>query len=273
MQQTIAFIGGGNMAASLIGGLIGAGHPAARLRVAEPLPERADWLRKQFGIEVKATAAEVVPGAGALVLAVKPQQMGEALAGLQADPGCVVVSVAAGVRLSRLRRTLGEAAHYVRTMPNTPALIGKGITGLYAPEGTPAAARELAQAVLATAGATVWLQREEDIDAVTALSGSGPAYFFLLTEALREAGEKLGLDRETAARLALHTFAGSAQMAVAEGAKDVVELRAQVTSKGGTTEAAVKSLEAAGLRRSFDEALAAAANRSRELGDLLDAQG
>ena len=114
--------------------------------------------------------------------------------------------------------------------------------------------------------------REEDIDAVTALSGSGPAYFFLLTEALREAGEKLGLDRDTAARLALHTFAGSAQMAATEGARDVVELRSQVTSKGGTTEAAVKSLEAAGLRRSFDEALAAAANRSRELGDLLDAQ-
>ncbi|HEY0913271.1 MAG TPA: pyrroline-5-carboxylate reductase [Solimonas sp.] len=272
MQQTIAFIGGGNMAASLIGGLIAAGHPVERLRVAEPVAERADWLRRQFGLEVRATAAEVVPGAGALVLAVKPQQMGEALAGLQADPGCVVISVAAGVRLARLRRALGEAAHYVRTMPNTPALIGKGITGLYAVAGTPDAARKLAEAVLATAGATVWLNREEDIDAVTALSGSGPAYFFLLTEALREAGEKLGLAPDTAARLALHTFAGSAQMAAAEGARDVVELRAQVTSKGGTTEAAVKSLEAAGLRRSFDEALAAAANRSRELGDLLDAQ-
>lgn len=273
MLQTIAFIGGGNMAASLIGGLIAAGHPAARLRVAEPLPERADWLRRQFGVDVHATAAEVIAGAGALVLAVKPQQMGEALAGLQADPGCVVVSVAAGVRLARLRRALGGAAHYVRTMPNTPALVGKGITGLYAPAGTPDAARELAQTVLATAGQTVWLQREEDIDAVTALSGSGPAYFFLLTEALREAGEKLGLDRDTAAQLALQTFAGSAVMAADPGARDVVELRAQVTSKGGTTEAAVKSLEASGLRQAFDTALAAAAQRSRELGDLLDAQG
>jgi len=273
MQQTIAFIGGGNMAASLIGGLLAAGHPAARLRVAEPLAERADWLRREFaGIEVKATPAEVLPGAGAVVLAVKPQQMSAALAGLQADAGCVVVSVAAGVRLARLRRALGPQAHYVRTMPNTPALLRKGITGLYAPEATPAPARELAQAILATAGETVWLQREEDIDAVTALSGSGPAYFFLLTEVLREAGEKLGLEPATAARLALQTFAGSAVMAAGSG-RDVVELRAQVTSKGGTTEAAVKSLEAAGLRRVFDEALAAAARRSAELGDLLDAEG
>lgn len=271
MQQTIAFIGGGNMAASLIGGLLAAGHPAAQLRVAEPLAERAAWLRGQFGIDVQPAAADVIGGAGALVLAVKPQQMNQALAGLQADSGCVVVSVAAGVRLARLRRALGPGAHYVRTMPNTPALVRQGITGLYAPEGTPQAARDLAQIILATAGETVWLNREEDLDAVTALSGSGPAYFFLLTEALREAGEKLGLDRDTAARLALRTFAGSALMA-ADGGRDVIELRAQVTSKGGTTEAAVKSLEAAGLRRLFDDALSAAARRSRELGDLLDAE-
>lgn len=270
MQQMIAFIGGGNMAGSLIGGLLAAGHDPALLRVAEPYPERANWLRQQFRIDVRATATEVIRGAGALVLAVKPQQMQEALAGLRADAGCVVVSVAAGVRLARLQAWLGGQAHYVRTMPNTPALLRQGITGLYAPEATPAAARELAQAILATAGETVWLDREEDLDAVTALSGSGPAYFFLLTEVLREAGVKLGLAPETAAKLALRTFAGSALMAAGQGAKDVTDLRAQVTSKGGTTEAAVKSLESAGLRSIFDDALVAASRRSRELGDLLD---
>lgn len=271
MQQTIAFIGGGNMAASLIGGLLAAGHPAARLRVAEPSAERAEWLRREFGLAVKPSGAEVIKGAGAVVLAVKPQQMKAALAGLVADAGTVVVSVAAGVRLGRLRGWLGAAAHYVRTMPNTPALLRQGITGLYAPEGTPATARELAEAILATAGETVWLPREEDLDAVTALSGSGPAYFFLLTEVLREAGAQLGLDPATAAKLALRTFSGAAAMA-ADGGRDVIELRAQVTSKGGTTEAAVKALEDAGLRRLFADALAAAARRSRELGDALDAE-
>lgn len=270
MQQTIAFIGGGNMAASLLGGLLAAGHPAARLKVAEPNAERAAWLREQFGIEVKPSAAEVIAGSQALVLAVKPQQMAQALTGLQADAGAVVVSVAAGVRLGRLQRQLGPQAHYVRTMPNTPALLRQGITGLYAPEGTPPAARAVAEAILATAGETVWLSREEELDAVTALSGSGPAYFFLLTEVLREAGTALGLAPEVAARLALHTFSGAAAMAAA--GKDVTELRAQVTSKGGTTEAAVASLEAAGLRRLFADALAAAARRSQELGDLLDAE-
>jgi pyrroline-5-carboxylate reductase len=269
MQQTIAFIGGGNMAASLIGGLLAAGHEAAQLRVAEPSAERADWLRREFGVVVHPSGADVIQGAGALVLAVKPQQMKAALAGLRADAGSVVVSVAAGVRLARLQAWLGNDAHYVRSMPNTPALLRRGISGLYAVSATPATARRLAESILATAGETVWLQREEELDAVTALSGSGPAYFFLLTEALREAGTRLGLEPATAARLALQTFTGAAAMA-ADAGRDVRELRAQVTSKGGTTEAAVKSLEDGGLRALFSEALAAAAQRSRELGDQLD---
>lgn len=264
MAVVITFIGGGNMAASLIGGLLAAGHSRDALRVAEPNAERAEWLRTQFGVQVSARAAEIVAGAGAVVLAVKPQQMREALAGLKLDTGCVVVSIAAGIRLASLQSWLGDGAHYVRTMPNTPALLGAGITGLYAPPETPVPARQLAEQILNAAGACVWLDAETQIDAVTALSGSGPAYFFLLTEALREAGVKLGLAPEVAAKLALQTFVGSAKMA--DTGTDVATLRANVTSKGGTTEAAVAHLEKAGLRTIFADALSAAANRGAELG-------
>ena len=269
MQQTIAFIGGGNMAGSLVGGLIKAGHSAARLRVAEPDAARATWLREQFHVEVKDTGAEIIAGSRALVLAVKPQVMAEALRGLKPDPGCTVISIAAGVRLATLQRTLGANVHYVRCMPNTPALYGVGISGLFAPEGTPDGARALAESILAAAGATVWLGSESELDAVTALSGSGPAYFFLLTEVLREAGVALGLERQTAERLAQQTFVGAARM-IQDSAVDVAKLRAQVTSKGGTTEVAVEHLENAGLRAIFREALRKAAERARALGDALD---
>lgn len=266
MQSNIAFIGGGNMAAAMIGGLIAAGHAPARLRVAEPNAERAEWLRQQFGIKAQDSAAKVVAGAQAVVLAVKPQQMAEALQGLKLDVDTTVVSIAAGVRLSSLRGWLGDGVHLVRCMPNTPALYQKGITGLFTPASTPASARALAETILKAAGQTCWLELEADLDAVTALSGSGPAYFFLLTEALREAGVKLGLKPDIAARLAQQTFIGAAEMADKTGT-DVTTLRAQVTSKGGTTEAAVKSLETDGIRAIFERALTAAAARSKELGD------
>lgn len=266
MAATIAFIGGGNMAASLIGGLLAAGHPAAALRVSEPVPERADWLRRSFGVRVDESAA-IARDAEAVVLAVKPQQMRDACAGLELPDGCVVVSIAAGVQLSSLRRWFGERVHCVRTMPNTPALLRAGITGLYAAPETPAVARTLAETILAAAGECVWLADESQLDAVTALSGSGPAYYFLLTEVLREAGVKLGLDPDVAARLARQTFIGAARMA--EGDTDVVTLRANVTSKGGTTEAAIQHLEQAGVRALFASALAAASSRSAELGAAL----
>ncbi|MFA5939287.1 MAG: pyrroline-5-carboxylate reductase [Sinimarinibacterium sp.] len=268
MTEVIAFLGGGNMAASLIGGLLAAGRPAASLRVAEISEVRRDWLAREFGVAVFAEPAHAVAGADAVVLAVKPQQMHEACASLSLKNGAVVVSIAAGIRLDSLRRWLGDAVHYVRCMPNTPALLRAGITGLYAPPQTPAAARQLAGDILAAAGECVWLDAEAQMDAVTALSGSGPAYYFLLTEALRDAGIKLGLPADTAARLARRTFIGAARMA--EGDTDVAELRARVTSKGGTTEAAVKHLEAANLRGIFADALAAAAQRGAELGDQLD---
>ena len=265
----IAFLGGGNMAAALIGGLLKTGWPAARIVVAEPVPERADWLRQTFGIAVQATGAALNSDADALVLAVKPQQMASALAGLALKPGALVVSIAAGVRLVTLQRLLGDQVSYVRTMPNTPALLGAGITGLFAPAGTSADARALAEQLLAAAGACVWVDEESQLDAVTALSGSGPAYFFLLVEALRDAGAALGLKPEVAAQLAAQTCVGAARM-VGESGQDASVLRANVTSKGGTTEAAVNHLESAGLRTLFAQALQAADARAKALGDALD---
>ena len=267
MAELIAFIGGGQMAGSLIGGLLAAGHPAARLRVAEPDTARAEVLRRDFNVDVRACARDLLP-ADVLVLAVKPQVMRDALAGLAPPGSTTVVSIAAGVRIAALRRWLGAQAPVVRAMPNTPALLRAGVTGLHAPEGTPETSRELAQRILGAVGTTCWVPTEAQLDAVTALSGSGPAYFFLVTEALREAGTALGLDARTSALLAQQTLAGAGRMAQA-GGKDVTELRANVTSKGGTTEAAIAHLERGGLRALFAGALKAAAERGRELGDAL----
>jgi pyrroline-5-carboxylate reductase len=269
MPELIAFIGGGQMAGSLVGGLRAAGHPAARIRVAEPDPKRAEWLRDAFGVEVLNSGAEVAADANALVLAVKPQVMQDALHGVKPAAGAVVVSIAAGVRVASLRRWLGGPAAIVRCMPNTPAQLGSGVTALYAPPETGAEARALAEKILGSVGATCWVRDEALLDAVTALSGSGPAYFFLLTEVLRDAGQALGLDAATARLLAEKTFIGAGRMAEA-GGKDVTELRANVTSKGGTTEAALAHLEKHGLRKLFADALKAAEQRGRELGAAFD---
>jgi pyrroline-5-carboxylate reductase len=270
MHRKIAFIGGGNMAASLIGGLLKAEYPAACLRVAEPDGARAKLLKRNFGVDVKAAGNDVASGAQAIVLAVKPQVMAEVLRDLTPDPGTAIVSIAAGVKIETLQRALGPKMHYIRTMPNTPALYGVGVTALFAAPKTPANARDVAETILRAAGKIVWLPREEDLDAVTALSGSGPAYYFLLTEALRDAGVALGLSAETAALLAKQTCIGAGRM-VQESSVDVAALRAQVTSKGGTTEAAVAHLEAAGLREIIRAALAKAAARAAEMGKALDA--
>lgn len=269
--SVIAFLGGGNMAAALIGGLLKTGWATRSILVAEPLAERADWLRREFGVTVVATGKDLPQEADALVLAVKPQQMASALAGLSLKPGAVVVSIAAGVRLATLQRLLGPELAYVRTMPNTPALLGAGITGLFAPAGTAPAARAMAEQLLTAAGACVWVDAESQLDAVTALSGSGPAYFFLLVEALRDAGTQLGLSAEVAAQLAAQTCVGAARM-VGESGLDAAVLRANVTSKGGTTEAAVNHLESAGIRAMFAAALQQADARAKALGDALDQQ-
>ena len=256
------------MAAALIGGLLRTGTPASALHIAEPLAERRDWLRTQFGVPVVEHAG-ALPATQVLVLAVKPQQIAEAIAALKPAAGTVVISIVAGLRLATLRRLLGSSVQLVRTMPNTPALLGAGVTGLFAPADTTPEARALTETLLAAAGVSVWVETEDQLDAVTALSGSGPAYFFRLVEVLRDAGAALGLPPAVAATLAQHTCLGAARM-LAESGRDAGTLRAQVTSKGGTTEAALQSLDRANLAAIFANALAAADARAKALGDALD---
>lgn len=260
------FVGGGNMASAMIGGLLRAGWPARQIRVAEPDDARREALAARHGVTVAPAAASLLGGARVLVIAVKPQQLRRALAGLLADAGTTVVSIAAGVRIASLRAALGDACDYVRCMPNTPALFGAGISGLYAPSGTPEAARQRAERVLSAAGQTCWVADEAALDAVTAVSGSGPAYFFQVVEWMQAAGEALGLPAATAALLAQQTLIGAARM-VQDTGLPPAELRRQVTSPNGTTEAALRRLQSDGGAQIFAAALQAAADRSRALGD------
>lgn len=270
LNQGIVFIGGGNMAASMIGGLLQQGHPRERITVVEPDAARARALQARFDIAVIAPGADLPHHCDSFVLAVKPQQIGTVLSQLSPAPGSTIVSIAAGVRLQTLKNSLGENLHYVRCMPNTPALYGAGISGLYASSDTPPSARQAAENILSACGAVCWLEREQDLDAVTAVSGSGPAYFFLLVEAMRDAGVALGLSAETAMTLASQTCVGAARM-LEQDAEDAAALRARVTSKRGTTEAALNHLENAGLRRTVEQALRAAHDRSQQLGDEIAA--
>ena len=261
------------MAASLIGGLVAAGHPAVRIRVSEPDAERAAALKARFGLTIAADNVDAVTGADIIVLATKPQQVASAIRGLALSSDATLISICAGVRIASLRALIGKGdwtGAIVRAMPNTPALFGAGITGLFASEGALPRARMQAETVLAAAGKVCWVESEQLMDAVTAVSGSGPAYFFLLTEAMAEAGIALGLTPPDAKALALQTFIGAAKMAEGTGT-DVATLRAQVTSKGGTTQAALESLEAAGFRRILGDALRAADTRGAQLGDELAA--
>ena len=265
----IAFIGGGHMSSALVGGLRARGAAPQHIIVSDPVPAQRARLQFDFGVRVTADNAEAVRDADLVVLAVKPQQMAEAAQGIAAELAArprPVVSVAAGIRLANLRHWLGDGPPLVRAMPNRPALIGAGITAAYADPGVGPGERGAVEGVLSAAGALVWLEDESQMDAVTALSGSGPAYFFLLIEALEDAGVMLGLPRATARQLAVHTALGSGRMA-AEGTDPPATLREQVTSRGGTTAAALAVLEGAGLRATFGAALAAAARRSAELAD------
>ncbi|MDH5175704.1 MAG: pyrroline-5-carboxylate reductase [Gammaproteobacteria bacterium] len=266
-QQRIAFVGGGNMATSLIGGLLARGTAAADIVVADPDAGQRERLARQFGVSTVSAATAAVDGAGTVVLAVKPQQMAEVsrsvAAQLQAS-GALVISIAAGIRLADLARWLGPGVPLIRTMPNRPALIGAGITALYAGPDVSTAARQIAEAILAACGPTVWVPDESQIDVVTAVSGSGPAYFFLLIECLEASAIELGLDPVTARKLAVETARGAGLMAAA-ATETPAELRQQVTSKGGTTAAALEVLEAAGVRGIFAAAVAAGARRSTAL--------
>ena len=267
MSTQIAFIGGGNMARSLIGGLVREGQPRNAIHVAEPNADLRAALAQDFGVVTHSLNAAAALVAGTWVLAVKPQVMGsvlDELAPVAADRAPLVVSIAAGVTHARIARSLGARARVVRTMPNTPAMIGAGITGLYAGADVAMDERAKVERLLATAGATVWIEDEQLMDAVTAVSGSGPAYFFLLIEALTAAGTRQGLPEATASKLALHTALGAARMAVESG-EPAATLRQRVTSPGGTTAAALDAFARGGFAELVDTAVDAATRRGREL--------
>ncbi len=270
--DSIAFIGGGNMARSLVGGLIARGTPPASIHVADPVADARQALQRDFGVATHADNAEAARGAGTWVLAVKPQMMRAVCAGLaqlaQASRP-LVVSIAAGITSAQLQRWLGGSAAVVRCMPNTPALLGAGVTGLFASAGVDAAGRGRAEALLASAGETVWIDHEAQMDAVTAVSGSGPAYVFLLAEAMEAAGTAEGLPAATARSLALQTVLGAARM-LTESGEPPAELRRRVTSPGGTTQAAIETFEAGGLRALVAKAVGNAAERGRELSRAND---
>ncbi|GAB2523127.1 pyrroline-5-carboxylate reductase [Lysobacter humi (ex Lee et al. 2017)] len=267
----IAFIGGGNMARSLIGGLVAQGTPADTIRVAEPVAGLRDALAHDFGVRTFATAAEAATGAGTWLLAVKPQVM-RTVCGELADAASrrpLVVSIAAGITAAQLDRWLGGGHAVIRAMPNTPSLIGEGVTGLYATPAVSATQREAAEGLLRTGGPTVWIDDEALMDAVTAVSGSGPAYVFLLAESMQAAAIRQGLPADTARLLVQQTIAGAAAMLVRSGEPADV-LRTRVTSPGGTTQAAVESFQADGLEAVVDRAIDAATRRGRALSAAND---
>ncbi len=270
--MNITFIGGGNMANALIGGMLGQGFAKSDIRVVEPNADAGARLRGQYDIEVHSEAAPAALDCDLIVLAVKPQQLRAVAAGLAPHlKSQLVISIAAGVRAADLARWLGDHPRLVRAMPNTPAMVLAGVTGLYALPGVSAEERERAERVLAAVGAVVWVGSEAEMDTITAVSGSGPAYVFYFMEGLEEAAIAQGLSAAQARQLALATFAGAAKLA-AQSAEDVATLRARVTSKGGTTERAIHTMEAAGLKQIIVAAVRAAAQRSRELGDELGAE-
>jgi pyrroline-5-carboxylate reductase len=262
----IAFIGGGNMAAALIGGLRRAGRPGADILALEIDAARCGQLKEQFGIGATTQPDASLARAEVLVLAVKPQFMRQACEAARPHLGePLVVSVAAGIRAADIARWLGTSA-IVRTMPNTPALIGRGVTGMAATAQVGEAQRRLAESILRTAGEVVWFDDEARLDAVTAVSASGPAYVFYFIEALARAGTELGLSAEQARALAVQTFVGAAHLA-ADSTEPLQSLRERVTSKGGTTAAALAWLDANAVEARIVEAVHAAHRRAAELGD------
>lgn len=273
MRETIGFIGGGNMAKSLAGGLIARGLAPHQILVSDPVPAQLEALATQLGVRTTPDNNMAAREADVVILAVKPQDLrtvASSLAATLAARRPLVISIAAGIRGSDIERWLGGIP-VVRAMPNRPALQNCGVTGLYASPAVPPAARALAAEILGAVGVTVWVDEEAQMDAVTAVSGSGPAYFFLLVEMIEAAGVALGLSADVSRRLAIETAYGSGCMA-RESVDSPADLRKQVTSKGGTTEAALKHLEAHDVRGLFTQAIAAAAHRSAEMAELLGKQ-
>ncbi|MDG6777197.1 pyrroline-5-carboxylate reductase [Thiomicrorhabdus sp. zzn3] len=271
MNSTLCFIGGGNMAKSLIGGLIASGYAKEKIRVADPGEAQRQNLTTTFGIHCFADNQEAMEGADIVILAVKPQILQSVCKSIQnsvQNNKPLIVSVAAGIRSADINRWLGGDLAIVRTMPNTPALIQSGATGLYATAQVDNEQKNQAEHIMRATGLTVWVDQEDKLDAVTALSGSGPAYYFLFMEAMEQAAEKLGLDAKTAHLLTMQTALGAAKM-VMESADDCTTLRHNVTSPNGTTEKAIQTFEDQGLREIVENAMRAAQTRAQELANEL----
>lgn len=271
MHASICFIGAGNMAQSLIGGLIASGYNKQNITATDPTQEQRDSVTAKFGIQCFGDNIEAISKADIVVLAVKPQileSVCQTIIEQVKTQKPLIISVAAGIRSKDINRWLGGQAAIVRTMPNTPALIQTGATGLFANEYVNNEQQSQAEHILRAAGITVWVDEETKLDAVTALSGSGPAYYFLFMEAMEQSAQKLGLDEKTAHLLTLQTALGAAKMAL-ESHQDCGTLRKNVTSPNGTTEKAIQSLQADGLPKMVEKAMQAAQSRAVELADEL----
>jgi len=259
------------MASSLISGLISHNYSADKITVTDPDQDKLGELKNQFGINTSTDNIQAVSNADVVVLAIKPQLMHEICEQIKQqviNKRPLIISIAAGIRSTDIDRWLGESNAIVRCMPNTPALIQAGATGLFANTNNSTAQKEIAEKILHSAGITLWVKEEAQLDAVTAVSGSGPAYFFLLIEAMQQAGVKLGLDADVAGQLAQQTALGAARMSI-EGEDDPATLRSKVTSKGGTTAAAIASFEQNQFNDIVEQALTAARDRATELADQL----
>ena len=268
----ITFIGGGNMARSLVGGLISAGTSNTKISVSEPLPGLRNKLLEDFGVNVHARNIAAATGANVIVLAVKPQVLQEVVVRLRdlvSEHRPLLISVAAGVTAQSIERWVGDRPALVRVMPNTPALVGAGISALYANKNVREDQRELAEMIMSAVGKTVWIEDESLMDTVTAVSGSGPAYFFYVMQAIKDAATAEGLDEDTARLLVLETALGAARLAV-ESVEDPGLLQKRVTSPGGTTEAAINVLDSSRVSKAFEKAVSAARARGGELAELLD---
>ncbi len=271
---TIGFIGGGNMAASIIGGLLASGVDADRIHAGDPSEDSLTRLRQLGAIHTSRDNGDIIAACDVLVMAVKPQLMkvvAEQIRDAVQQRQPLIISIAAGVTSDSLNRWLGGGLAIVRCMPNTPALLRCGATGLFANPAVSAAQRAVAEQILQATGLALWVDSETELDAVTAVSGSGPAYFFLLMEAMQASGEALGLSADMAAQLSQQTALGAARMAL-ESDVDVAELRRRVTSPNGTTECAINIFEDGGFRALVDAALTGAAKRAEQLGRELEGE-
>ena len=270
-MNSIGFIGGGNMAESLIGGLLASGHKASLIHVSEPEKSRRSRLLAEYGVHCVEDNNELVERADLLLFAVKPQLLQQVALPLRnriQEKQSLIISIAAGVRSADLEQWLGGELAIVRVMPNTPALVRAGASALYANHRVGNEQKNQAESIIRSVGLTVWLDNEAQMDIVTALSGSGPAYIFRVIEAMEDAATRTGLARETSRLLAIETVLGAAKLAV-ESEDSPTELRQKVTSPGGTTEQGLKQLEQGGIEQLFENAINAAVDRAREMGDEL----